>query len=120
MDTCVSEFMDHVNSLSDGQSVVINHSHRFEQECLFMYEVIVFFSLFQNHTSYVLARCAYGHKEKNHRVNNFLGVFSKAFGNFAELQKSTAEKIACESRIVLDSYFSGTNCRYLPRNKANF
>ncbi|CCD67144.2 Cytochrome P450 [Caenorhabditis elegans] len=94
MDTCVSEFMDHVNSLSDGQSVVINHSH----------------SLFQNHTSYVLARCAYGHKEKNHRVNNFLGVFSKAFGNFAELQKSTAEKIAYifpETKLIFKNSFVG-------------
>lgn len=77
IETCVSEFLDHVNSLSNGHSVVINHSH----------------SLFQNHTSYVLARCAYGHKETNHRVNKFLGVFSNAFGAFSDFQKSTAEKM---------------------------
>ncbi|PIC18488.1 hypothetical protein B9Z55_024361 [Caenorhabditis nigoni] len=77
IETCVSEFLDHVNSLSDGHSVVIDHSH----------------SLFQNHTSYVLARCAYGHKEQNHRVNNFLSVFSDAFGAFSDFQKSMTEKI---------------------------
>uniref|UniRef100_A0A8R1E1U7 Cytochrome P450 n=1 Tax=Caenorhabditis japonica TaxID=281687 RepID=A0A8R1E1U7_CAEJA len=81
IETCVSEFLDHVNSLSKDRkdrNIVINHSH----------------SLFQNHTSYVLTRCAYGHKEKNHNSNYFLTVFSKAFGAFAEFQKSTTEKLS--------------------------
>lgn len=30
IETCVSEFLDHVNSLSDGRNIVIDHSHRFE------------------------------------------------------------------------------------------
>ncbi|EGT30095.1 CBN-CYP-43A1 protein [Caenorhabditis brenneri] len=94
IETCVSEFLDHVDSLSDGHRVVINHSH----------------SLFQNHTSYVLARCAYGHKEKNHRVNNFLSAFTNAFGAFSELQKSAAEKftyIFPEMRLIFKNSIVG-------------
>ncbi|CAI2357144.1 unnamed protein product [Caenorhabditis sp. 36 PRJEB53466] len=78
IEKCVSEFLDHVNNLADGRTVTITHSH----------------SLFQNHTSYVLARCAYGHKEKNHNQNYFLGTFMRAFGEFSEQNHTIAEKLS--------------------------
>uniref|UniRef100_A0A1I7WYN0 Cytochrome P450 n=1 Tax=Heterorhabditis bacteriophora TaxID=37862 RepID=A0A1I7WYN0_HETBA len=71
----VNSFMEYLESKLTGKSVEV---HKYVIRMLLM---LIEFLIFQNHTSDVLARCAFGQAQSLHNENVYHAIFSEAFGN---------------------------------------